>query len=91
MCVYFFIFAMHFWCLVCLLLTLFCWKLSESLDISLTLSIPPRKRECFHETVNEGVEYEVEYQVVICFTAISRFVLQHDTENKVRARPSSAN
>jgi len=61
---------MKFWNFVWLLLMLFCWKLSESLDISLTLSVPPRKRECLHETVKEGIEYEVEYQVVSVSIAI---------------------
>jgi len=60
---------MKFWNFVWFILQLFCWQLSESIDVSLTLSIPPRRRECFHETVNEGVEYEVEYQVVIYFRA----------------------
>jgi len=56
---------MKFCTFVWLLLVLLCWKLSESVDISFTLSIPPKRRECLHETMNEGVEYEVEYQVFI--------------------------
>jgi len=55
---------MKFCDLSCLPLLLFCVKLADSLDVSFTLSIPPRKRECFHETIPIGIEYEAEYQVV---------------------------
>jgi len=55
---------MKFWNFMCLLLLLVCCQLSESLDLSLTLSIPPRKRECYYQAVNVGVEYEAEYQVI---------------------------
>jgi len=55
---------MKFWNLFCFLLMLFC-QLSKSLDVSLTLSIPPRKRECLHQAMTEGVQYEVEYQVLM--------------------------
>ena len=49
--------------LVCFLLFL-CFQLSKSVDVSFTLSIPPRRRDCYHEKITQGAEYEVEYQVV---------------------------
>ena len=55
---------MKFCNFVCLLL-LFSCQLSGSLDVSFTLSIPPRRRDCFHQAITEGVEYEVEYQVSV--------------------------
>jgi len=54
---------MKFWNLVWILLLLFCSQWTKSADVSLTLSIPPRRRDCFHEAMTQGVEYEVEYQV----------------------------
>jgi protein ERP2 len=33
-------------------------------DFSLTLDIAPRRRECLHQNIEQGTEYEVEYQVI---------------------------
>ena len=54
-----------FWNLVLFWFLMFYCQLSNSKDISFTLSVPPRRRDCFHETITIGVQYEVEYQVVI--------------------------
>ena len=67
--------------LVWLLLLLFSCQLSQSVDVSLTLSIPPRKRECFHEAMTTGVAYEVEYQVPLGLVNIVGYVYNAELRN----------
>ena len=50
--------------LCCLVAAVLLQRFGEGTDVALTLHVDAGSVDCFHQPMVEGVDYEVEYQVI---------------------------